>query len=64
MAGKDDIHLRPVFLCGSIVAAAESGRGFVEIFHLLDAAEVVHRGARHNLTVKQRLGQVVFRNVR
>lgn len=42
MAGKDDINLRLVFLCGSIVAAPESEKGFVEIFHLLDAAEVVH----------------------
>lgn len=67
MAGKgttDDINGRLVFFCGSIVAAPESEKGFVEISHLLKAAEAEQWGAWHNLTMNQRLGQVVFRNVR
>lgn len=67
MAGKgtrDDVNRQLVLFCGSIVAGPESEIGFVEISHLLKAAEVVQQGAWHNLTMNQRLGQVVFRNVR
>lgn len=48
MAGKgttDDVNRRLVFFCGSIVAAPESEIGFVEISHLLKAAEAAQRGA-------------------